>query len=102
MKVVIPPRQAGVCNSIKASLCFRMHPRDHVYPHHRTYPADKEHVHHLVAPDAGGPPQCLVWACRACKRMNRGMDRRQAATVRERRRLGKVLRKMILNTLPFM
>ena len=31
-----------------------------------------------------------MWACRACKRMRRVMDRRAMATVRERRRLGKV------------
>ena len=79
-----------------------MHSRYNTYHNNYCNEQDEhhhqEHVPHLVAPvsgDEGGPPQCLVWACRACKRMNRGVDRRQAATVRERKRLGKVLRKMI-------
>ena len=46
-------------------------------------------LQHLVLGGQGGH-QCLVWACRACKRMRRVMDRRAMATVRERKRLGKV------------
>ncbi|KAI9532602.1 Myoblast determination protein 1 1 [Dissostichus eleginoides] len=34
--------------------------------------------------------RCLLWACKACKRKTTGADRRKAATMRERRRLGKV------------
>ncbi|KAJ8381433.1 hypothetical protein SKAU_G00022110 [Synaphobranchus kaupii] len=41
---------------------------------------------HVRAP-AG---RCLAWACKACKRRSSMADRRQAATVRERRRLKKV------------
>ncbi|XP_062863489.1 myogenic factor 5 [Trichomycterus rosablanca] len=33
---------------------------------------------------------CLQWACKACKRKSSSVDRRQAATMRERRRLKKV------------
>ncbi|TTN49595.1 Myogenic factor 5 [Bagarius yarrelli] len=33
---------------------------------------------------------CLQWACKACKRKASSMDRRQAATMRERHRLKKV------------
>ncbi|OQR77797.1 myogenic-determination protein-like [Tropilaelaps mercedesae] len=33
---------------------------------------------------------CLVWACKACKRRSVSVDRRKAATLRERRRLRKV------------
>uniref|UniRef100_F1RYN0 Myogenic factor n=1 Tax=Sus scrofa TaxID=9823 RepID=F1RYN0_PIG len=33
---------------------------------------------------------CLMWACKACKRKSTTMDRRKAATMRERRRLKKV------------
>lgn len=33
---------------------------------------------------------CLKWACKACKRKNVTVDRRKAATMRERRRLRKV------------
>ena len=47
-------------------------------------------VHHGGGHDDQGQAQCLVWACRACKRMRRVMDRRAMATVRERKRLGKV------------
>eukprot|EP00090_Calanus_glacialis_P034998 TRINITY_DN5973_c0_g1_i2.p1 TRINITY_DN5973_c0_g1~~TRINITY_DN5973_c0_g1_i2.p1 ORF type:complete len:211 (+),score=82.13 TRINITY_DN5973_c0_g1_i2:32-664(+) len=61
--------------------------------YHEGYDDDQGGHQHFASPvagDEGGPPQCLAWACRACKRMSRGVDRRQAATVRERRRLGKV------------
>nr|XP_056707273.1 myoblast determination protein 1 isoform X2 [Euleptes europaea] len=34
--------------------------------------------------------RCLLWACKACKRKTTNADRRKAATMRERRRLGKV------------
>ncbi|XP_022664762.1 myogenic factor 5-like [Varroa destructor] len=33
---------------------------------------------------------CLVWACKVCKRRSVSVDRRKAATLRERRRLRKV------------
>ncbi|XP_029428472.1 myogenin [Rhinatrema bivittatum] len=36
------------------------------------------------------PGQCLPWACRICKRKTVSMDRRRAATLREKRRLKKV------------
>ncbi|NXD44987.1 MYOG protein, partial [Copsychus sechellarum] len=36
------------------------------------------------------PGQCLPWACKACKRKSVSMDRRRAATLREKRRLKKV------------
>lgn len=46
---------------------------------------------HVLAP-AGmhGPRSCLLWACKACKRQTVTVDRRKAATMRERRRLRKV------------
>lgn len=34
--------------------------------------------------------KCLTWACKACKKKNISVDRRRAATLRERRRLRKV------------
>ena len=34
--------------------------------------------------------QCLIWACKACKRKTVRVDRRHAATLRERKRLRKV------------
>ena len=36
--------------------------------------------------------QCLIWACKACKRKTVRVDRRHAATLRERKRLRKVLK----------
>lgn len=48
---------------------------------------------HVLAPGCHGDStdrQCLVWACKACKRKSVAVDRRKAATMRERRRLRKV------------
>lgn len=49
---------------------------------------------HTLAPRcmAGKNRPCLTWACKACKKKNVTVDRRKAATLRERRRLRKVLR----------
>lgn len=54
-----------------------------------------EHVPHPhAALDATasphGPRRCLLWACKACKKKTVTVDRRKAATLRERRRLRKV------------
>lgn len=51
----------------------------------------EEHV--LAPPFHHGHHQtrkCLLWACKACKRKTVTIDRRKAATLRERRRLRKV------------
>lgn len=47
---------------------------------------------HILAPRcmAGKNRPCLTWACKACKKKNVTVDRRKAATLRERRRLRKV------------
>ncbi|XP_056454437.1 myoblast determination protein 1 homolog [Gadus chalcogrammus] len=46
---------------------------------------------HVRAPGGHhGAGRCLLWACKACKRKTTSADRRKAATMRERRRLGKV------------
>ncbi|KAL1443722.1 hypothetical protein MTO96_030204, partial [Rhipicephalus appendiculatus] len=51
---------------------------------------------HVLAPcgaagnGAPGLRRCLAWACRACKRRTMAVDRRRAATLRERRRLRRV------------
>lgn len=54
-------------------------------------PSCSEEEEHVRAPtghhQAG---HCLMWACKACKRKSTTMDRRKAATMRERRRLKKV------------
>lgn len=49
---------------------------------------------HTLAPRcmAGKNRPCLTWACKACKKKNVTVDRRKAATLRERRRLRKVTR----------
>lgn len=49
---------------------------------------EDEHVRVPGAPHQ--PGHCLQWACKACKRKSSTVDRRRAATMRERRRLKKV------------
>lgn len=49
---------------------------------------EDEHVRVPGAPHQAG--HCLQWACKACKRKSSTVDRRRAATMRERRRLKKV------------
>ncbi|XP_036325118.1 myogenic-determination protein [Rhagoletis pomonella] len=44
----------------------------------------------LVCSSAQTSRPCLTWACKACKKKNVSVDRRKAATLRERRRLRKV------------
>ena len=48
------------------------------------------HPHVLDATSPHGPRRCLLWACKACKKKTVTVDRRKAATLRERRRLRKV------------
>lgn len=51
----------------------------------------EDSVPHVLAPGFHGPNRrCLLWACKACKRKTVAIDRRKAATLRERRRLRKV------------
>ncbi|XP_001505391.1 myogenic factor 6 [Ornithorhynchus anatinus] len=49
---------------------------------------------HVLAPPGLQTPhcpgQCLIWACKTCKRKSAPTDRRKAATLRERRRLKKI------------
>lgn len=56
---------------------------------------DEKDVNHILEPNGGncssnGPRKCLAWACKACKKKTVSVDRRKAATLRERRRLRKV------------
>ncbi|XP_077493338.1 myogenic-determination protein nautilus [Amblyomma americanum] len=55
-------------------------------------PAEPSSEQHVLAPCSGGQGlrRCLAWACRACKRRTLAVDRRRAATLRERRRLRRV------------
>uniref|UniRef100_A0A8C2BK90 Myogenin n=1 Tax=Cyprinus carpio TaxID=7962 RepID=A0A8C2BK90_CYPCA len=46
------------------------------------------------------PGQCLPWACKVCKRKSVTMDRRKAATLREKRRLKKGIYKTVIKTVP--
>lgn len=67
---------------------------------HHHCPGDDTHIKeegvdgdtpHVLAPGFHGPTRrCLLWACKACKRKTVAVDRRKAATMRERRRLRKV------------
>ncbi|KAK5866801.1 hypothetical protein PBY51_011348 [Eleginops maclovinus] len=59
-------------------------PSSSMHHHHH----DDEHVRAPSGHHQAG--RCLLWACKACKRKTTNADRRKAATMRERRRLGKV------------
>ncbi|KAK2859184.1 hypothetical protein Q5P01_003804 [Channa striata] len=50
----------------------------------------EEHVLAPVALRGHCEGQCLMWACKICKRKSAPTDRRKAATLRERRRLKKI------------
>uniref|UniRef100_A0A1A9X2D0 BHLH domain-containing protein n=1 Tax=Glossina brevipalpis TaxID=37001 RepID=A0A1A9X2D0_9MUSC len=53
--------------------------------------SSEEHVlAPLVCTNAQSSRPCLTWACKACKKKSVAVDRRKAATMRERRRLRKV------------
>ncbi|KAG7454667.1 hypothetical protein MATL_G00262170 [Megalops atlanticus] len=53
--------------------------------------AGSEEDEHVRAPSGHHQAgHCLMWACKACKRKSSTVDRRKAATMRERRRLKKV------------
>lgn len=56
---------------------------------------DEKELNHILEPQnnncsPNGPRKCLTWACKACKKKTVAIDRRKAATLRERRRLRKV------------
>ncbi|XP_067951289.1 myoblast determination protein 1 homolog [Watersipora subatra] len=51
---------------------------------------DESHQHVLEPGFHGQGRKCLLWACKACKKKTVAVDRRKAATMRERRRLRKV------------
>ncbi|XP_063301244.1 myogenic factor 6 [Pelobates fuscus] len=55
--------------------------------------SDSSGEEHVLAPPGlqpHCPGQCLIWACKTCKRKSAPTDRRKAATLRERRRLKKI------------
>ncbi|KAG7454668.1 hypothetical protein MATL_G00262180 [Megalops atlanticus] len=66
-------------------------------PGHEQIPSetgcDSSGEEHVPAPPSlqtHCPGQCLIWACKTCKRKSAPTDRRKAATLRERRRLKKI------------
>ncbi|KAJ1164259.1 hypothetical protein NDU88_004704 [Pleurodeles waltl] len=61
---------------------FRVHPDE--------LPGSDEEEHVRAPSGHHQAGHCLLWACKACKRKSSTMDRRKAATMRERRRLKKV------------
>ncbi|KAF0040478.1 hypothetical protein F2P81_006376 [Scophthalmus maximus] len=63
-------------------------PSSLLHLHHHAEGEDDEHVRAPSGHHQAG--RCLLWACKACKRKTTNADRRKAATMRERRRLGKV------------
>ncbi|XP_034982812.1 myogenic factor 5 [Zootoca vivipara] len=74
---------ASSLSSSSSSSSFGAHPAD--------LPGGSDGEEHVRAPtghhQAG---HCLLWACKACKKKSSTVDRRKAATLRERRRLKKV------------
>jgi hypothetical protein len=58
--------------------------------HHTGSIADPMNASFTGTGSCDGTRRCLLWACKACKRKNVTVDRRKAATMRERRRLRKV------------
>lgn len=64
--------------------------QDHVQSETGGDSSGEEHV--LAPPGLRGhcEGQCLMWACKICKRKSAPTDRRKAATLRERRRLKKI------------
>ncbi|XP_053575783.1 myogenic factor 5 [Bombina bombina] len=62
-----------------------------VYGTHKNDIEESDEDEHVRAPSGHHQAgHCLMWACKACKRKSSTMDRRKAATMRERRRLKKV------------
>ena len=78
------------------SFIFKEEPQDgknHHHHHHHHHPeGGDDQTPHVLAPGFHGPGgrRCLLWACKACKKKTVTVDRRKAATLRERRRLRKV------------
>lgn len=78
----------------------------HLHHHHHILPGEEagslegnmgggeggdQTLPHVLAPGYhGSGRRCLLWACKACKRKAVTVDRRKAATMRERRRLRRV------------
>jgi len=62
----------------------------HKNDHHTGTTTDLNNSSILGTGSCDGTRRCLLWACKACKRKTVTVDRRKAATMRERRRLRKV------------
>ncbi|XP_078511311.1 myogenic factor 6 [Lissotriton helveticus] len=64
--------------------------QDHMIPEAGSDSSGEEHVLAPPGLQPHCPGQCLIWACKTCKRKSAPTDRRKAATLRERRRLKKI------------
>jgi hypothetical protein len=62
----------------------------HKNDHHTGTTTDPNNTSISATGSCDGTRRCLLWACKACKRKTVTVDRRKAATMRERRRLRKV------------
>ena len=62
----------------------------HKNDHHTNAKSNLNNTSEFVTGSCDGTRRCLLWACKACKRKTVTVDRRKAATMRERRRLRKV------------
>nr|ACI90365.1 MyoD-like protein [Philodina roseola] len=101
---LLPPQttsQNSPSNSTMGSPSSSSHSGDEIYPS-AISSNPVEHGESTANSDANisssnngtttcdGTRRCLLWACKACKRKTVTVDRRKAATMRERRRLRKV------------
>ncbi|XP_049573195.1 myoblast determination protein 1 homolog 2 [Syngnathus scovelli] len=68
----------------------RLQDLDNNHFNHQVPVAEKEDKHVRAPRDLHQGGDCLLWACKACKKKTSHEDRRKAATMRERRRLSKV------------
>ena len=85
----------GDCCSPTSSLASGSSPGSTIHGHKDECSSggdeNDEHIPHILAPGLHGPNRrCLLWACKACKKKTVAVDRRKAATMRERKRLHKV------------
>ncbi|XP_067863487.1 myogenin [Heptranchias perlo] len=73
----------GLCTDVRS---LEAGLEEHVYPVSEL----QQQQHQQQQQQQHCPGQCLLWACKTCKRKSVTLDRRKAATLREKRRLKKV------------
>jgi hypothetical protein len=93
MRSSFDPNQKDGSSSPDSNLSLS---EDHFFDHHNHNKSrhhvsqSSEHSPQCSSGSVGHSRKCLIWACKACKRKTVSIDRRKAATMRERRRLRRV------------